>query len=205
MAKKTEGAADRLATLVAEIEAAAYARGKTDARTELLAVLGASEKSAPAPRRNKRSEARPTRKRRSGGGKRAPRGSVRALIERALSDRSGLTAQEILDCADTDAERMVKLPSLWAELTEGRRQGRYESVDGRWSLAAPPSSDGEGARHMPASPEPDGTTGVSSDATPSEAGASAATGTVAGDTPGESAASPEPETGGEQNRLGMNW
>ena len=188
MAKEAGSTADKLSALVAEIEAEAYARGKADARTECLQALGTSNASAPTRRGKKPSGARPARKRRAGGSKRAPRGSVRALVERALRDRVGLTAAEIIDRAGTDAERMVKLSSIGMELTKGRRLGRYASAEGRWSLAASPSEDGEGAPDAPASPEPD-----------------AATDAPAGDAPGDDTASSEAETGGGQSRLGMNW
>ena len=130
MAKKTGGTAEKLSALVAEIEAEAYARGKADARNEIVAALGTSRASAPTRRGKKPSGARPARKRRAGGSRRAPRGSVRALVERALRGRAGLTAAEIIDRAGTDAERMVKLSSIGMELTKGRRLGRYASADG---------------------------------------------------------------------------
>lgn len=187
MERDSGGAAGRLPALVAEIEAAAYARGRADARRDILALLGAEEKPAPA---------RSSRGPRAGGGKRAPRGSARALVERALRDRPGLTAREVLDNAGTDGERPVKLGSIRAELQTGRRQGRYESEDGRWSLAA-------------ASPESDDTAGAPADPALSEAGLSPkpddAAGAPTGDTPREDAAPGEPETGANRDRLGMNW
>lgn len=187
MAKKTGDTADRLSALVLKIEADAYARGKADARTEFLAALGASEVSASALPRNKPSEARPARKRRAGAGKRAPKGSVRALVERALRDRAGLKASEVLDRADTDAERMVKLSSIGIELTKGRRQGRYVSEDGRWSLAASPAVGG-GAPGSRLSPDPDDAESVSAEEGPDDQAASGKSGTDA-----------------NQNRLGLNW
>jgi len=71
------------------------------------------------------------------GGKRAPRGSVPRFVERVLRDRPGLTPQEIVAQAATDTERRIKLGSIRTELTNGRGQGRYQLVDGRWSLASP--------------------------------------------------------------------
>ena len=118
-------------------------------------------------------------------------------------------AQEILDRADTDAERMVKLSSIRTELTKGRWHGRYETEDGRWSLAASPPADSEGVSDMLAAPERGGTAGVSSDAAPSEAGPSreqdAAAGSKVGDGSDEDALSPDPEAGRGQSRLVMNW
>lgn len=72
-------------------------------------------------------------------------------MEQALHDQPGLTPQEILARAATDMERLIKLPSMRTELRNGRREGKYELNDGRWSLAAtgaeaadeaePPASD----------------------------------------------------------------
>ena len=111
--------------------------------------------------------------------------------------------------AGTDAERLVKLGSIRAELQTGRRQGRYESKDGRWSLAASPSAEGDGASDASASSEPDGPAGAPADASRSEAGPSPemgeTRGVLDGDAPGEDAASGEPDTGDAQSRLGMNW
>ena len=109
MAKGRESATGRVSALVAEIEAEAYVRGRADARKEILTALGAAGEPPPRPRRGSPRAERPARKSRTGGGKRAARGSTRALIERALRDRPGLTAREILNRAATDAERLVKL------------------------------------------------------------------------------------------------
>ena len=95
MAKGPESATGRLSALVAKIEAEAYARGRADARKEILRVLGATGKPAPRPRRGSPRAARPARKPPANGGKRAPKGSARALIERALRDRPGLAAREV--------------------------------------------------------------------------------------------------------------
>ena len=87
MTKGPESATGRLSALVAEIEAEAYARGLADARREIRAALGAAGESPPRPRRGSPRAARRARKPRANGGKRAPRGSTRALMERALRDR----------------------------------------------------------------------------------------------------------------------
>ena len=186
MAKGPESAAGRLSTLVAEIEATAYARGKADARKEVLAALGAGEKTASRPRRSEPPGKRPAGQARANKGKRAPRGAVRPLVERALRDRPGSTPPEILERAANDGERLVKPASVQVELYAGRREGRYESRDGRWSLAASPAAD-DGAPDAPV-PGPD-----------------AAAGAATGGEPGGKAEAPEPETGGSQVRLGMNW
>ena len=79
MARGGTGAAERISALIAEIEAEAYARGRADARNELLRALGAAETSK-----------RPAKaKRRGGGRRRAPRGSVRRLVERVLGEHPG--------------------------------------------------------------------------------------------------------------------
>lgn len=129
---------DKLSALIAEIEAEAYARGRADARKELLDVLGAGGAAAPRSRasRGRKGRTAGAPKRRTSGGKRAPRGSVPRFVERVLRDRPGLTPQKILAQAATDTERLIKLGSIRTELMNGRGQGRYGLADGRWSLAA---------------------------------------------------------------------
>jgi len=68
-------------------------------------------------------------------------------------------------------------------------QGRYESRDGRWSLAASPSAADDGAP----------------DASESPAANVAAAVAATDDGPGENAEARDPESGGNQRRLGMNW
>ena len=145
MPKASRTGTDKLSALIAEIEAEAYARGRADARKELLDVLRAGEAAAP---RSKASRGRKGRTagapgRRASGGKRAPRGSVPRFVERVLGERPGLTPQEIVAQAATDTERLIKLGSIRTELTNGRGQGRYELLDGRWSLAGPGAAGAE--------------------------------------------------------------
>ena len=128
--------AKTLAALIAEIEAEAYARGRADARKELLDVLAGEGGQSPRTRASRRGQpkgAAPGR-RRPGGRKRAPRGSVPRFVERALRDRPGSTVQEIMESAATGAERSIKLPSIRNELQVGKKQGKYVSIDRRWSL-----------------------------------------------------------------------
>ena len=134
---------DKLSTLIAEIEAEAYARGRAAARKELLDALGAggAAPSRPKAPRGRKGRTAGAPGRRAHGGKRAPRGSVPRFVERVLRGRPGLTPQQIVAQAATDTERLIKLGSIRTELTNGRGQGRYELVDGRWSLAA----SGQGA------------------------------------------------------------
>ena len=134
MANDSTGATQELSALIAEIEAEAYARGRADARKELLDILGAGER--PAPTGAMRGRPGAAGKRRAGGSKRAPRGLAPRFVEQALRDHPGSTVQEILALAGTDEERLIKLPSIRVELRNGRKQGRYESRGRRWSLAA---------------------------------------------------------------------
>lgn len=209
MAKGPESATGRLSALVAEIEAEAYARGRVDARKEIRAALGAAVEPAPRSRRGSPRASGPARKSRASGGNRAPRGSTRALVERALRDRPEATPRDILNCAATDAERLVKLGSIRVELHTGRRRGRYESEDGRWSLATSSSNAEDGARDAPDSPGADVSAGTPGDGSPSDTDPSREPGEAAsaptGETPDGNSASGEPETGADQGRLGMNW
>ena len=211
MAKGPESTTGRLSALVAEIEAEAYARGRADARKEIQTALGAAVEPAPRPRRGSPRAAGPAGKSRASGGNRAPRGSTRALVERALRDRPEVTPRYILNCAATDAERLVKLGSIRVELHTGRREGRYDSKDGRWSLAASGSAVDDGAPDAPTSPAANVSAGIPDRGSPSEADPSQEPGEArserTGDTPDRNSASGEPETGeGEgQGRLGMNW
>ena len=138
-----------LSTLIAEIEAAAYARGRADARKELLDVLAAGGEPRPRGRASRGTRAgKPApAKRRARGHKRAPRGSVPRFVERVLRERPGSTVQEILEQAATDAERSIKLSSIRVELGNGRRQGKYALNGRRWSLSGPdpaPAGGGQG-------------------------------------------------------------
>lgn len=151
MPKASRTGSDKLSALIAEIEVEAYARGRADARKQLLDLLGAGE--AEASRGRKARTARAPR-RRPRGGKRAPRGSVPRFVERILRERPGLTPPEILARAATDTERLIKLGSIRTELTNGRGQGRYELLDGRWSLAAPDPGGAEAEGTLSTEPAP---------------------------------------------------
>ena len=145
MARAPASTADRLSTIVAEIEAEAYARGQADARAELLNLLGAGTGQTAGAKASGRGSPKstPGRKRRSSGRKRAPKGSVPRFVEQALRDDPGQTPQEILARAADDMERLIKLPSIRTELRNGGKQGRYEQKDGRWFLAATDAGAGE--------------------------------------------------------------
>lgn len=145
MARAPASTADRLSTIVAEIEAEAYARGQADAKAELVNLLGAGTRQTAGAKASGRGSPKSTsgRKRRSSGRKRAPKGLVPRFVEQALRDHPGQTPQEILARADDDMERLVKLPSIRTELRNGGKQGKYEQKDGRWFLAATDAGAGE--------------------------------------------------------------
>ena len=145
MARAPASTADRLSTIVTEIEAEAYARGRADARTELLNLLGAGTRHRIGPKAARGGSTKPPagRKRRSSGRKRAPKGSVPRFVEQALGDHPGQTPQEILARAADDRERLIKLPSIRTELRNGEKQGKYEQKDGRWFLAGTDAGAGE--------------------------------------------------------------
>ena len=136
MANSGASTMDRVLALITEIEAEAYARGKADARKELLEILGGAEREvrpAGASRGTRRAKSPP--KRRTGGRKRAPRGSVPRLVDRVLRAHPGSTVADIAGHAADDTERSVKVASIRVELRNGRIQDRYVSDNGRWSHA----------------------------------------------------------------------
>ena len=156
MPNVSKSSAAKLSALIAEIESAAYERGKEDAKKEILDLLGSGGAQLT---RARATRGRPAKKaepktRRASGRKRAPKGSVPRFVEQALRDRPGLTPPEILARAATDMERLIKLPSIRTELRNGGKQGKYESNDGRWSLAGSGSASGE-ADSSAASPGPE--------------------------------------------------
>ena len=137
MPNASNTSAEKLSAFIAEIEAAAYARGQADARKEILDLLGTGgERVARAgATRGRKAKAAAAPKRRASGRKRAPKGSVPRFVEQALREQPGLTPPEILARAATDMERLIKLPSIRTELRNGGKQGKYELNSGRWSLA----------------------------------------------------------------------
>lgn len=160
MAKGPSDNADKLSALIAEIEAEAYARGEADARKELLDLLGAGAVGRGSAGRTRPKPAKPVApKRRASGRKRAPKGSVPRFVEQALRDRPGQTPPEILTRAANDAERLIKLPSIRTELRNGRRQGKYELNDGRWSLAISGAGHTEAEQAPPAEAPQEATPG----------------------------------------------
>ena len=150
MARVPATTADRLSALITEIEAEAYARGRADARRELLDLLGTGTGRTADAEASRGRPAKPAAapKRRASGRKRAPKGSVPRFVEQALRDNPGQTPPEILARAAGDMERLIKLPSIRTELRNGGKQGRYEQKGGRWFLAG---SDAGAAEADPAS------------------------------------------------------
>ena len=187
MARAPASAADRLSTIIAEIEAEAYARGQADARTELLNLLGAETRQRVGPKASRRGSAKSPspRKRRSSGHKRAPKGSVPRFVEQALRAQPGQTPQEILARADDDMERLIKLPSIRTELRNGGKQGKYEQNGGRWFLAGTDAGAGEASTSE--APSDAETGGSSSEAVTETPSAEASSGAVpdAGSTTGD--------------------
>ncbi len=153
MAKAARSSAEKLTELISGIEAEAYARGRADARKALRDLLTAGS--------GRGARAMPASGRRAGGGKRAPRGSVRRFVERVLGEHPGATVPEIAGYAATGAERSIKTGSIRVELSNGRKQGRYASDNRRWSLAGSDpaveeAGPGDSSEPSPAFPPGDG-------------------------------------------------
>jgi len=112
--------------LIERLKADEYSRGQADARRELLTLL--------SPAKAATSSAAP-RKKRSTGGKRAPKGTVPAFVNRVLGETSGVTVQEIMASAKGANERMAKMVSVRNQLQKGEKEGRYVNKSGKWSLS----------------------------------------------------------------------
>ena len=189
MARAPASAADRLSTIIAEIEAEAYARGQADARTELLNLLGAATRQAAGreAHRGRFTKSDSARTRRSRGRKRAPKGSVPRFVEQALRDHPGQTPPELLARAAGDIERLIKLPSIRTELRNGGKQGKYEQVDGRWFLAGTDMGIGEASASEASSDTETGEDASESVTGTPSAEASSDTGSDAGTATGDTA------------------
>ena len=174
MTEAATSGAEKLAELISGIEAEAYARGRADARRELRDLLtagsGSGARAKPASGRRAGKAASPAR--RAGGGKRAPRGSVRRFVERVLGEHPGATVPEIAGYAATEAERSIKPGSIRVELSNGRKQSRYVSDNRRWSLAGSDPAADETGRAVPSEPSP---------AVPPDGGGETAAGSRQGD------------------------
>jgi hypothetical protein len=134
---------ERVAALVVraieEAERRGYERGvkETMARIQQV-VLGGAEGAKYGPGDVKPTDAvepmiaesaSPTQRRR------APKGLVRKVVQRALRERPGLTPKEIEETARDDLERMISSSSYRSELRKGRDSGLFREDGGRWYLA----------------------------------------------------------------------
>ena len=128
--------------LIQRAEAAAYERGKADAKRELLAYLR-GPLMASKPKSSLISMGSATSEDTSGktgrqDRQRAPRGIVRKLVTRVMRERGnlGMTPAQFIGHAATDGERMVKPASVRSELRAGRKRGRYRHDGDLWFLAS---------------------------------------------------------------------
>ena len=170
MAKASTRTTDKVSALIAEIEAEAYARGRADARTELLKFLGATEGRRGLGRTERgRRPAKAVRKRRAAARKRAPKGSVPRFVQRVLGERQDATVAEIVGHAASEEERSIKPASIRVELRNGRMQGRYVLDNGRWSLMATDAPAAAPVEAEASSDPPHDGTGASSE-TPGKEG-----------------------------------
>ena len=103
-----DGAIEQIVSLVRELVADAERRGEQRALDRIRAAIGTT------------------------GRKRAPRGSVGGLIDRALAPGDGLTIADIAATAQTDVERMIAGTSIRAHLKKGEAIGLYREEGGLW-------------------------------------------------------------------------
>lgn len=127
-----EDTIERIAALVRELAVEAERRGEQKALDRIRAAIGVGdESSAPLPARApQRDEASlddgPSLRRR------APKGSVGTLVDRALANGGGLTLAEIGATAQNDLERMIAGTSIRAHLKKGEGAGVYREDVGKW-------------------------------------------------------------------------
>jgi hypothetical protein len=84
--------------------------------------------------------------------KRAPKGTVGVLVDRALNNGSGKTPDEIKASATGDHEQMVAVASIRSHLRAGADQGRYRKQGYRWfaiSRVENPATDPAPAQPIP--------------------------------------------------------
>ena len=100
--------------------------GRADARKALLDRLtaGSGRGGAGAGKTSGERAGKASSPARRATGRRAPRGSVRRFVVRALKEHPGATASEIAGHATTDIERSVKPALIRNELYNGGKQGR---------------------------------------------------------------------------------
>lgn len=127
-----DGTIEQIAALVRELVAEAERRGEQKALDRIRAAIGVGDEStAPlAARAQQRDDPSPddvaTIRRR------APKGSVGTLVDRALANDGGLTLAEIGATAQNDLERMIASTSIRAHLKKGEGAGVYREDAGRW-------------------------------------------------------------------------
>ncbi len=135
---------EMLRRAIADAESRGYDRGAKDTMAKIQRlVLGAAEPTTPSGEELKdvapdhdEVDADSTEVDDGQGRKRAPKGLVRKVIVRALSDGSGLGVQEIQSTARGDLEEMIQASSYRSELRKGRDSGLYREDSGKWYLAA---------------------------------------------------------------------
>lgn len=142
---------DRLQSLLSEAIEDAYARGRADAKREMLALLsnepaevtdamprlasGEIEATHNSAREDGDEEAVDFAARSPIERKRAPKGLPRAVVDRALGEaKHGLTPQDIAESFRNDYERMIAVSTLRGELRKGMNEGRYYEQNGQWFL-----------------------------------------------------------------------
>ncbi len=123
---KLEEAFDVIRTLLA----AEYARGRHDEMERVRQLLaGGVEPEQPASIEPHQQQEANTRQ----SAKRAPRGSVRELVQRVLNNRTaGVTVSEIYQLRQGPSEEMIERASIRTELKRGELEGRYEERHGLW-------------------------------------------------------------------------
>ena len=128
----TEGTIEQIAALVRELVAEAERCGEQKALDRSRAAIGVAEESpAPLPTGPvRRDDTNPD----DGAAvrRRAPKGSVGTLVDRALANGGGLTLAEIGGTAQNDLERMIAGTSIRAHLKKGEGAGIYREDAGRW-------------------------------------------------------------------------
>lgn len=138
--------ADIVKRAVSEAEAKGYARGLSDARSQMLAALDRGFGSIrPEPLVNEVDQSVSDsleedsiaryNERSVSDRQRAPKGIVPKFVTRVLSEHSGLLPRDFLQFADSEYEKMIRPDSIRSELSSGKTKGRYRTQDGKWFLS----------------------------------------------------------------------
>jgi len=118
--------------LIRAVVSDAYARGQSDETNRVLSLIAQMPNTAKLEEEGG-DDADDNMD--SDGRQRAPRGSVRKLIVRALmAFPEGLTTSEIMDLREGDLELMIKSSSVRSELRKGAAQGEFKEEGGRWKF-----------------------------------------------------------------------